>query len=112
MGKMATWLPLPGAVPVYAARYIDSALGFTLGWNYWYQFAIGVPIEISAAALVIDYRPNNAPTVHRIMTALGLDTGTIPVQCWNTLNQVPWDDFLPCSKTSSALHSRTAEAKW
>lgn len=63
MGEMATWLPLPGAVPVYAARYVDPALGFTLGWNYWYQFAIGVPIEISAAALVIDYWPNNVPTV-------------------------------------------------
>jgi amino acid transporter len=54
MGEMATWLPLPGAVPVYAARFVDPALGFTLGWNYWYQFAIGVPIEISAAAIVID----------------------------------------------------------
>ncbi|TVY83656.1 putative proline-specific permease put4 [Lachnellula suecica] len=63
MGEMATWLPLPGAVPVYAARFVDPALGFTLGWNYWYQFAIGVPIEISAAALVIDYWPNSVPTV-------------------------------------------------
>jgi amino acid transporter len=63
MGEMATWLPLPGAVPVYAARFVDPALGFTLGWNYWYQFAIGVPIEISAAAIVIDYWPNTVPTV-------------------------------------------------
>ncbi|KAJ5088935.1 Amino acid/polyamine transporter I [Penicillium argentinense] len=64
MGEMATWLPLPGAVPVYAARFVDEALGFTLGWNYWYQFAIGVPIEISAAALVIVYWPNGvAPAV-------------------------------------------------
>lgn len=62
MGEMATWLPLPGAVPVYAARFVDPALGFTLGWNYWYQFAIGVPIEISAAALIIDYWPNGVPT--------------------------------------------------
>jgi amino acid transporter len=45
LGEMATWLPLPGAAPVYAARFVDPALGFTLGWNYWYQFAIGVPIE-------------------------------------------------------------------
>ncbi|KAJ5128203.1 hypothetical protein N7526_006369 [Penicillium atrosanguineum] len=52
MGEMATWLPLPGAVPVYASRFVDEALGFTLGWNYWYQFAIDVPIEISAAALI------------------------------------------------------------
>lgn len=35
LGEMATYLPLPGAVPVYAARYVDEALGFTLGWNYW-----------------------------------------------------------------------------
>ncbi|KAK2799447.1 hypothetical protein FQN51_006934 [Onygenales sp. PD_10] len=63
MGEMATWLPLPGAVPVYAARYVDPALGFTLGWNYWYQFAIGVPIEVTAAALVLDYWPNSVPDV-------------------------------------------------
>lgn len=62
MGEMATWLPLPGAVPVYAARFVDPALGFTLGWNYWYQFAIGVPIEISAAALIIDFWPNGVPS--------------------------------------------------
>lgn len=61
MGEMATWLPLPGAVPVYAARFVDPALGFTLGWNYWYQFAIGVPIEISAATLIIDFWPNGVP---------------------------------------------------
>lgn len=35
LGEMATYLPLPGAVPVYATRYVDEALGFTLGWNYW-----------------------------------------------------------------------------
>ncbi|PGH15398.1 hypothetical protein AJ80_05582 [Polytolypa hystricis UAMH7299] len=63
LGEMGTWLPLPGAVPVYAARYVDPALGFTLGWNYWYQFAIGVPIEVTAAALIIDFWPNSVPIV-------------------------------------------------
>lgn len=61
LGEMATYLPLPGAVPVFAARFVDPALGFTLGWNYWYQFAIGVPIEISASAVVISYWPNSVP---------------------------------------------------
>ncbi|KAL6253098.1 hypothetical protein RBB50_000819 [Rhinocladiella similis] len=59
LGEMATYLPLPGAVPVFAARFVDPALGFTLGWNYWYQLAIGVPIEISASAVVIGYWPNS-----------------------------------------------------
>ena len=31
LGEMSTYLPLPGAVPVYAARFVDPALGFTLG---------------------------------------------------------------------------------
>lgn len=30
LGEMATYLPLPGAVPVFAARFVDPALGFTL----------------------------------------------------------------------------------
>ncbi|ORY71057.1 amino acid permease/ SLC12A domain-containing protein [Pseudomassariella vexata] len=60
LGEMATYLPLPGAVPVYAARYVDEALGFTLGWNYWYQLAIGVPIEVTVAALIINYWPQSA----------------------------------------------------
>ena len=42
LGEMATYLPVPGAVPVFAARFVDPALGFVLGWNYWYQLAIGV----------------------------------------------------------------------
>lgn len=33
LGEMATWLPLPGAVPYFAARYVDDALGFAVGWN-------------------------------------------------------------------------------
>ncbi|KAL8336585.1 hypothetical protein RB601_000416 [Gaeumannomyces tritici] len=55
LGEMAAWLPIPGAVPVFAARYVDPALGFTLGWNYWYQFAIGVPIEVTVSAVIVDY---------------------------------------------------------
>lgn len=61
LGEMATYLPLPGAVPVYATRYVDEALGFTLGWNYWYQLAIGVPIEVTVAVVIVDFWPNDIP---------------------------------------------------
>ncbi|KAF2126920.1 amino-acid permease inda1 [Dothidotthia symphoricarpi CBS 119687] len=55
LGEMATWLPLPGAIPQYCARYVDPALGFAVGWNNWYQSAITLCAEISAAALVISF---------------------------------------------------------
>ena len=62
LGEMAAYLPLPGSVNVFASRFVDDALGFTIGWNYWYQLAIGVPIEITAAAIVIGYWQNSVPT--------------------------------------------------
>ncbi|KAI8215233.1 putative proline-specific permease put4 [Colletotrichum sp. SAR 10_76] len=61
LGEMAAWLPIPGAVPIFAARYVDPALGFTLGWNYWYQFAIGVPIEVTVSVVILDYWDHSVP---------------------------------------------------
>ncbi|GAP87560.1 putative amino acid permease [Rosellinia necatrix] len=62
LGEMATYLPLPGAVPIYAARYVDEALGFAISWNYWWQIAIGVPIEVTVSVVIVDYWPNDVPT--------------------------------------------------
>ncbi|CAL3972564.1 unnamed protein product [Diplocarpon coronariae] len=55
LGEMATWLPLPGSIPQFCARYVDDALGFAVGWNNWYASSITLCAEISAAAIVIDY---------------------------------------------------------
>lgn len=55
LGEMATWLPLPGAIPQFCSRYVDPALGFAVGWNTWYQAAITLCAELSAASIVIGY---------------------------------------------------------
>lgn len=55
LGEMATWLPLPGAIPQFCARYVDGAMGFAVGWNNWYSAAITLCAEISAASIVIQY---------------------------------------------------------
>lgn len=47
--------PLPGAIPQYCARYADPALGFAVGYNNWYQCAITLCAEISAAAVLVSY---------------------------------------------------------
>lgn len=57
LGEMATWLPLPGAIPQFCARYVDGAMGFAVGWNNWYSSAITLCAEISAASVVIQYWP-------------------------------------------------------
>jgi amino acid transporter len=55
LGEMATWLPLPGAIPQFCARYVDPAVGFAVGWNNWYSSAITLCAEISAASVVISF---------------------------------------------------------
>ncbi|POY72479.1 hypothetical protein BMF94_4305 [Rhodotorula taiwanensis] len=55
LGEMTTLYPVSGAFTHYTARFVDPALGFALGWNYWYSYAITLPTEITAAALVISY---------------------------------------------------------
>ncbi|KIV98179.1 hypothetical protein PV10_01858 [Exophiala mesophila] len=55
LGEMATWLPLPGAIPQFCSRYVDDAMGFAVGWNNWYSCSITLCAEISAAATVIQF---------------------------------------------------------
>jgi amino acid permease len=42
LGEMSAYLPVPGAFTTFGARFVDPALGFSLGWNYWLQWAISI----------------------------------------------------------------------
>ncbi|EEP79597.1 conserved hypothetical protein [Uncinocarpus reesii 1704] len=59
LGEMATWLPLPGAIPQFCSRYVDPAMGFAVGWNTWYQCAITLCVEIAAASVIIQFWPGS-----------------------------------------------------
>jgi amino acid transporter len=55
LGEMATWLPAAGGFSTYAGRFVDPALGFALGYTYWFKYIIITPNQLTAAALVIQY---------------------------------------------------------
>jgi len=55
LGEMATWLPVGSGFTGYATRYCDPALGFALGYTYWFKYIIVTPNQLTAAALVIQY---------------------------------------------------------
>src|SRR5699024_10720500 len=42
LAEMATYNPRSGSFAEYANRYVDPALGFAMGWNYWFCGAITV----------------------------------------------------------------------
>jgi len=55
MGEMAAWLPIPSGFTGFAHRFVDPALGFALGWNYWFKYIITTPNNLIASVLVIQY---------------------------------------------------------
>ncbi|KAJ1547824.1 hypothetical protein HK096_010828 [Nowakowskiella sp. JEL0078] len=55
LGEMATYIPVPGSFSTYGTRFVHPSYGFALGWNYWLQWAISLPSEISAAGIIMSY---------------------------------------------------------
>jgi amino acid transporter len=59
LGEMISYLPIPGGHIKLAERFVDGAFSFTMGWNYWYNWTIVLPAELSAAAVLIDFWDKN-----------------------------------------------------
>ncbi|KAG0647262.1 Canavanine resistance 1 [Hyphodiscus hymeniophilus] len=55
LGEMATYIPISGAFTNYAARFIDPSLGFSMGWIYWFSWAMTYALELTATGLIIQY---------------------------------------------------------
>lgn len=55
LGELSVTLPVSGGFNLYATRFIEPAVGFAVGWNYFMQFFVLVPLELVAASLTIKY---------------------------------------------------------
>ncbi|GHJ87443.1 hypothetical protein NliqN6_3845 [Naganishia liquefaciens] len=70
LGEMVTLYPVAGAFTHYATRFLDPAFGFALGWNYFYSWAITLPVEMVACAIIINYW--NTSINNGVWIAIGL----------------------------------------
>ncbi|KDQ19092.1 hypothetical protein BOTBODRAFT_103181 [Botryobasidium botryosum FD-172 SS1] len=59
VGEMTSFAPISGSFPHYAARWVDPALGFALGWNYFYTQAMTIPVEVTAAQIILTFWDDN-----------------------------------------------------
>ncbi|PGH02886.1 hypothetical protein AJ80_08784 [Polytolypa hystricis UAMH7299] len=55
MAEMVSWLPIRGSIYELASRFVDPALGFSMGWTYFFAGAMMVCTEYSAVATVVQY---------------------------------------------------------
>ncbi|KLN95976.1 amino acid permease [Moellerella wisconsensis] len=55
LGELAAYMPVSGSFATYGAKYVDEGFGFALGWNYWYNWAVTIAVDLVAAQLVMTY---------------------------------------------------------
>ncbi|OCH92502.1 hypothetical protein OBBRIDRAFT_886232 [Obba rivulosa] len=55
LGEMATQYPVAGSFNAYATRFFSPAYGFALSWNYWFNDAVSVASDLTAAQLVLQF---------------------------------------------------------
>lgn len=63
LGEMAAYMPVSGTFSTYCTRFVDPSLGFAMGWNYWFNWAITLAFELEASALVMKYWFPHTPSI-------------------------------------------------
>ncbi|KAL6451724.1 GAP1 Amino-acid permease GAP1 [Candida maltosa Xu316] len=54
-GEMSVSFPVSGSFNLYASQFIEPAVGFAIGWNYFLQFWVLLPLEIVAGSMIISF---------------------------------------------------------
>lgn len=55
LGELAVMYPVCGGFYTYSSRFIDPSWGFAMGWNYVFQWAIVLPLELTVAGFTVDF---------------------------------------------------------
>jgi len=55
LGELAAFIPVSGSFSTYGSKYVEEGFGFALGWNYWYNWAVTIAVDLVASQLVMNY---------------------------------------------------------
>lgn len=55
LGEMSALLPHTGSFCDYSTRFVEPAFGFAMSYNYWFNWAITVAVDLSSASFVMSY---------------------------------------------------------
>ncbi|KAG6032863.1 Amino-acid permease inda1 [Claviceps sp. LM458 group G5] len=55
LGELAILFPVSGGFYTYSARFVSPSWGFAMGWNYVFQWASVLPLELTVCGITIQY---------------------------------------------------------
>ncbi|KAF9033739.1 APC amino acid permease [Hymenopellis radicata] len=59
LGEMSILYPVSGGFYTLAIRFLDPSFAFAMGWNYVFQWAVVLPLEITVAVTTVQYWTND-----------------------------------------------------
>ncbi|MCX7125398.1 MAG: amino acid permease, partial [Gammaproteobacteria bacterium] len=63
LGEMSAYKPVSGSFCEYSSNYVSKPFGFAMGYNYWFNWAITIAVELIAAALVMGFWFPHVPQI-------------------------------------------------
>ncbi|KAL3474889.1 amino acid permease/ SLC12A domain-containing protein [Aspergillus californicus] len=79
IAEMAVLMPVSGGFIRMADKWVDSALGFMAGWNFFLYEAILIPFEITALSTVLTYWRDDIPSAAVTGATIALILNMLPV---------------------------------
>lgn len=61
IGEMATYIPITGSFSVFASRFVSPAIGASIGYLYWFTWAMTFAIELSVVGQIIEFWTSAVP---------------------------------------------------
>ncbi|KAF2749971.1 amino-acid permease inda1 [Sporormia fimetaria CBS 119925] len=102
LGELAVMYPVSGGFYTYSTRFIDPSWGFAMGWNYVFQWAIVMPLELVVAGLTVQYwegaRDINIGGLITIFYAF-----IIIINIWGTLGYAEEEFWSSCLKLGATV---------
>jgi amino acid transporter len=102
LGELAVMYPVSGGFYTYSTRFIDPSWGFAMGWNYVFQWAIVLPLEINVAAITLGYW-EGARNVHVGVWMLVFWLFIIFINVFGTLGYAEEEFWSSCLKLSATV---------
>jgi amino acid transporter len=102
LGELAVMYPVSGGFYTYSTRFIDPSWGFAMGWNYVFQWAIVLPLELVVAGITVQYWDGAKPVNLAVFITV-FWVFIILINVWGTLGYAEEEFWSSCLKLSATV---------
>ncbi|GAA5975159.1 hypothetical protein JCM5350_000163 [Sporobolomyces pararoseus] len=102
LGEMCILYPVSGGFYTLAVRFLDPGFGMALGWNYFAQWAVVLPLEITAAGITVQYWEKAAAVPIAVWITV-FYVAIIAVNVFGTLGYAEEEFWSSCLKLAAVV---------